>query len=189
MGKSTVAAMFEAEDVAVFDADAAVHQMQGPDGLLVDEIESAFPKTTGPAGVNRTALGNIVLADPERLKLLESIIHPAVAKKRSDFLREHGGDEMIVFDIPLLLENGNQSQVDVIVVVSAPEDIQRARVLARPTMTKKKFEQIVSLQMPDTKKQSLADYVINTGQTLAQTRHDVRKLVKTLRGPLAQRNK
>ena len=119
MGKSTVAAMFEEEGVPVFDADAAVHVLQGPDGLLVAEIEAAFPSTTGPTGVDRQKLGAEVLGDKPKLTLLESIIHPAVAKMRNAFLAENADTDMILFDIPLLFEKGGHQNVDHIVVVSA----------------------------------------------------------------------
>ncbi len=189
MGKSTVAAMFEDESVPVFDADAAVHILQGPSGLLVAEIEAAFPGTTGPPGVDRQKLGAAVLGDKQRLTQLESIIHPAVAKMRNVFLVENADADMIVFDIPLLFEKGGHHSVDHIVVVSAPADQQCARALSRPGMTLKKFENILKLQTPDAEKRAKADTVINTGQSLAHTRRQVRTLVKKLRDALAVSNK
>ena len=189
MGKSTVAAMFEDENVPVFDADAAVHILQGPDGLLVDEIEAAFPGTTTQMGVDRQKLGAAVLGDKQRLTQLESIIHPAVAKMRNVFLVENADADMIVFDIPLLFEKGRHHSVDRIVVVSAPADQQCARALSRPGMTLKKFENILKLQTPDAEKRAKADTVINTGQSLAHTRRQVRTLVKKLRDALAVSNK
>ncbi|MCB2089405.1 MAG: dephospho-CoA kinase, partial [Sphingomonadaceae bacterium] len=135
MGKSTVAEMFRRAGVPVFDADAEVHRLQGPGGELLPEIEAAFPGTTGPEGVKRAELGAQVFGDDAALARLEAIVHPAVAARRQDFLIEHGGAPMVVFDIPLLFEKGGWEQVDAVVVVSAPADIQRARVLARPGMT------------------------------------------------------
>lgn len=185
MGKSAVAAMFADEGVAVFDADAAVHDMQKADGALVPYIESAFPGTTGPDGVDRKALGASVFGDRDRLALLESIIHPAVAERRTAFLAAHQDADMLLFDIPLLFEKGGQAGVDIVVVVSAPAPLQRERVLARPNMTSDKFEQILSLQLNDADKRARADHVIDTGKDMASTRADVRALVKKLRVGLA----
>ncbi len=189
MGKSTVAKMFEDEGVAVFDADAAVHRLQGPSGALLPAIESAFPGSTGPEGVNRAVLGAMVLHDKDRLAKLESIIHPAVAAERADFLRAHKDDDIVVFDIPLLFEKGGHMQVDAIVVVSAPAEMQRERVLARAGMTPEKFENILKLQTPDAEKRSRADHVIDTGQAHDRTAANIRKLLKSLRAPLAHRDK
>lgn len=185
MGKSAVAAMFADEGIPVFDADVAVHDMQKAGGSLVPAIESAFPGTTGPGGVDRGALGAAVFGDRDRLALLESIIHPAVAERRRAFLASHQDSDMILFDIPLLLEKGGQAGVDVVVVVSAPAPVQRDRVLARPAMTAEKFEHILALQMHDADKRARAHHVIDTGKDLADTRKDVRALVKKLRAGLA----
>ena len=189
MGKSTVAAMLEAEGVPVFDADAAVHILQGSNGLLVAEIEAAFPGTTGPLGVDRQKLGAAVLGDKQKLTQLESIIHPVVAKMRLAFLTENADADIIVFDIPLLFEKGGHQSVDHIVVVSAPADQQRARALSRPGMTIEKFENILKLQTPDSEKRAQADTVIDTGQSIEHTRSQVRALVKNLRDALAVSNK
>jgi dephospho-CoA kinase len=189
MGKSTVAAMFEDEGVSVFDADAAVHQLQKAGGLLVAAIESAFPGTTGPQGVDRQKLGAAVLGDKQKLKQLESIIHPAVGAMRNAFLANHTDRDIIVFDIPLLFEKGGHADVDHIVVVSAPADQQRARALSRPGMTVEKFENILKLQTPDAEKRAKADTVIDTGQSIDHTRCQVRALVKKLRDALAVSDK
>jgi dephospho-CoA kinase len=180
MGKSAVAAMFQGLGVPVFDADAAVHQLQGPDGALVPAIEAAFPGTTGPAGVDRPKLGAAVFGDTEALKRLEAIVHPAVGALRQGFLSEHAHAPLIVFDIPLLFEKGGSEQVDAVVVVSASAEAQRQRVLARPRMTAEKFEHILKLQVPDAEKRARADYVIDTGVSLAETRHAVQRLVHRL---------
>jgi dephospho-CoA kinase len=185
MGKSTVAAMFADEGVPVFDADAAVHELQKAGGALVPAIESAFPGTTDTHGVDRKALGAAVFGDRDRLAKLESIIHPAVAEQRTAFLHDHADADMVVFDIPLLLEKGGHKGVDSIVVVSSPYLVQRERVLARPGMTTEKFDQIVALQMNDADKRALADHIIETGDSLEQTRDNVRELVKKLRAGLA----
>ena len=180
MGKSTVADMFEELGVPVFDADAAVHRLQGPDGALLPAIEAEFPATTGPGGVDRQKLGAAVFGDPEALKRLEAIVHPAVGAIRAGFLEEHAAVPIIVFDIPLLFEKGGRDQVDAVAVVSAPAEAQRARVLARPGMTEEKFEQILKLQVPDEEKRKKADFVIDTGMSLAETREAVRQVVDRL---------
>jgi dephospho-CoA kinase len=182
MGKSTVAAMFGEEGVPVFDADAAVHRLQGPAGKLVGEIERLFPGTTGPAGVNRTALAERVLGEPAELGKLEAIVHPAVAREREVFLARHSTDPVVVLDIPLLFEAGGAAQVDKIAVVSAPEEVQRARVLGRRGMTPEKLERILARQMPDADKRARADFVIPTGGTLEETRQAVRRILACLTG-------
>lgn len=189
MGKSTVSQMFVDEDIPHFDADAAVHKLQGPGGALVAEIEAAFPGTTGPQGVDRLKLGPIVLGDKAKLARLEGIIHPAVGKLRADFLEAHRDAPMVLFDVPLLFEKGGHQGVDKILVVSAPADQQRRRALARDGMTIEKFEHILSLQMPDAEKRKRADYVIDTGTSIADTREQVRQLIKNLRASLADSDK
>jgi dephospho-CoA kinase len=186
MGKSTVAAMFEEAGVPVFDADAAVHALQGPDGALVEAIEAAFPGTTGPTGVDRAKLGARVLGDPEALARLEAIVHPAVGQMRQAFLDRHRDAPLVVFDIPLLFEKTGKAGLDAVAVVSAPPEVQRARVLARPGMTAEKFERILSLQMPDAEKRARADFVIDTGVSHEETRAQVRQLVSCLLEPEAR---
>jgi len=180
MGKSTVAAMFARAGVPVFDADAEVRALQGPGGDLLAPIEAAFPGTTGPDGVDRDRLGREVFGNAEALGQLEAIVHPAVARRRERFLLEHAGAPLVVFDIPLLFEKGGHASVDTVVVVSAPEDVQRERVLARPGMTPEKFAQILALQVPDAEKRRRADHVIDTGVPLAQTEAAVRDLAARL---------
>jgi len=182
MGKSTVAAMFVEEGVPVFDADAAVHRLQGPAGKLVGQIERQFPGTTGLEGVNRSALAERVLGEAGELRKLEAIVHPAVAREREVFLAEHSTDALVVLDIPLLFEAGGAAQVDKIAVVSAPEEVQRARVLGRPGMSPEKFERILARQLPDAEKRARADFVIPTGGTLAETRQAVRRILACLSG-------
>jgi len=183
MGKSTVAKMFAEEGVPVFDADAVVHRLQGPEGALVAEIEAHFPGTTGPAGVDRTALAEAVLGESEKLRRLEGLIHPAVGREREAFLAAYEDAPLVLLDIPLLFEKGGWRDVDKIAVVSAPAEIQRARVLARPGMSADRFERIVALQMPDAEKRARADYVIPTGVDLATTRAAVRAIIAGLRSP------
>ncbi len=181
MGKSTVAAMFERAGVPVFDADAEVRALQGPGGELIAEIEAAFPGSTGSDGVDRDALGKLVFADKEKLARLEAIVHPAVGAKRAQFMKDNATAEMIAFDIPLLFERGGYAGVDAVVVVSAPANVQRERVLARPGMTVEKFEHILSLQTPDAEKRERANHIIDTGMTLAETERQVAELVTVLR--------
>ena len=181
MGKSTVAAMFAEEGVPVFDADAEVHRLQGPDGALVADIEAHFPGTTGATGVDRTALAERVLAAPEALRQLEALVHPAVARARESFLADNAGAPLVLLDIPLLFEKEGWRAVDKIAVVSAPEAVQRSRVLARPGMTADKFARILGQQMPDAEKRARADFVIDTGGSLEQTRDSVRRIAACLR--------
>lgn len=185
MGKSTVAAMFEAAGVPVFDADAEVRKMQGPGGALVPAIEAAFPGSTDDKGVLRDKLGKQVFGDKEALARLEAIVHPAVAAQREAFLIEHFGAPFVVFDIPLLFEKGGHAAVDRIVVVSAPAEVQRRRVLARPGMTPEKFAHILSLQTPDAEKRERAHHIIDTGQSLAETEDEVIALIALLRAEIA----
>ena len=182
MGKSTVAAMFEAAGVPVFDADAEVRRLQGPRGALLPAIEAAFPGSTGPDGVLREKLGGEVFGNREALARLEALVHPAVAAARHAFMIEHAGEPLVVFDIPLLFEKGGWESVDAVAVVSAPVDIQRARVLARPGMTPEKFAHILSLQTPDAEKRARADHVIDTGTSLRATEEAVKQLIAQVTG-------
>ena len=182
MGKSTVADMFEARGVPVFDADAAVRRMQGPGGALLDAIAREFPGSTGPHGVDRERLGAAVFSDPAALARLEAIVHPAVRAAREDFLREHAATPLVVFDIPLLFEKGGVEDVDAVLVVTAPADVQRARVLARPGMSAERFAEILALQLPDAEKRARADFLIDTGASLADTDAAVAALVDKLSG-------
>ena len=180
MGKSTVAAMFADEGVPVFDADAVVHRLQGPEGALVEEIESHFPGTTGESGVDRTTLADAVLGDTAKLRRLEGLIHPAVARERQAFLEANKDSPVVLLDIPLLFEKTGTGLVDKVAVVSAPAEIQRARVLARPGMSEEKYERILAHQMPDEEKRARADFVIPTGGTMEETRQAVRRILACL---------
>ncbi|WP_188053339.1 dephospho-CoA kinase [Sphingosinithalassobacter sp. CS137] len=182
MGKSTVAQMFADEGIPVFDADAVVHRLQGRGGQLVAAIEAAFPDTTGEAGVNRTALGEAVFGDPAALARLEALVHPAVAAERETFLAANSDAPLVLLDIPLLFEGDGWRQVDRIAVVSAPAEVQRARVLARPGMTEDRFEAIRVKQLPDAEKRARADFVIPTGGSLDATRAAVREVIACLTG-------
>lgn len=181
MGKSTVAAMFADERVPVFDADATVHRLQGPAGRLLARIEDAFAGTTGPSGVDRALLGAAVFGNDAALKLLESIVHPAVAEERAAFIARHASAPIVVFDIPLLFETGGEKNVDMVAVVSAPREVQYARVLARPGMTAEKLDSILARQIPDSEKCARADFIIPTGGGLDETRDSVRSVIACLR--------
>jgi dephospho-CoA kinase len=180
MGKSTVARMFAEEGVPVFDADAVVHRLQGPEGALVSEIEAQFPGTTGADGVDRGTLAERVLGEPEALKRLEALVHPAVARERDAFLAKHADAPVIVLDIPLLFEKGGATWVDQIAVVSADPEIQRIRTLARPGMTAEKYLRILGHQMPDSEKRARANFVIPTDCSLDETRASVRRILACL---------
>jgi dephospho-CoA kinase len=180
MGKSTVAAMFADEGVPVFDADAEVHRLQSRGGVLVKAIETAFPGSATDGAVDRQKLGAAVFGDADALKRLEAIVHPAVAKERAAFLARHAAAPLVVFDIPLLLEKGRPTDIDAVVVVSAPAHIQRARVLARSGMTAEKFDQILARQIPDAEKRALADHIIDTSTNLAATRAQVHEVIACL---------
>ncbi|MBA3879941.1 MAG: dephospho-CoA kinase [Sphingobium sp.] len=182
MGKSTVAAMFADEGVPVFDADAVVHRLQGPDGALLPVIEAEFPGTTGPDGVDRAALSAAVFHDDAAMKRLEAIVHPAVGVARAAFLAEHASAPIILFDVPLLYETGGHAHVDKVAVVSAHPDVQRERVLARPGQHPAKFEAILARQLPDAVKRARADFVIPTDVPLSVTRAAVREVIACLLG-------
>jgi dephospho-CoA kinase len=183
MGKSTVAAMFAEAGVPVFDADAAVHRLQGPRGRVVAAIEAAFPGTSGQGGVNRTALSEAVLGSETAMRLLESIVHPAVREERARFLADHADAPLIVFDVPLLFETGGERAVDKVAVVSAAEPVQRARVLARAGMSEAKLDAILARQVPDAEKRARADFVIPTDVPLEQTRAAVAAVIACLQPP------
>ena len=186
MGKSTVARFFEQMGVPVFDADAEVRRMQGPGGELLPAIEAQFPGTTGPDGLDRDAVGRLVFGDAPALARLEAIVHPAVRRAREAFLVDHADAPIVVFDIPLLYEKGSEAEVDAVAVVSAPYDQQSARVLVRPGMTEQRFAEILALQTPDAEKRARADYLIDTGVTLQQTRAQVADLVDKLASAASQ---
>lgn len=182
MGKSTVARMFADEGVPVFDADKEVRELQGPGGALVAPIEAEFPGSTGPEGVKRAVLAEMVLHDRAVLDRLEAIVHPRVAQAREAFLEEHRDAPLVVLDIPLLFETGGDRSVDKVAVVSADADVQRARTLARPDMTPEKFLRIMMHQLPDAEKRARADFVIPTDGPLEETRAAVRQIVACLAG-------
>lgn len=184
MGKSTTAALFEDEGAAVFDADAAVAQLYGPGGAAVERIAEAFPGCADPeTGVDRAALSARLQRDARLFERLEHIVHPLVAQARADFFAEADaqGRTIVVLDVPLLFETGQADQVDAVVVVSAPEAVQRRRVLARAGMTEGKLEAILARQTPDSVKRKRADFVIDTGSGLEAARDQVRAIIAQLK--------
>jgi dephospho-CoA kinase len=183
MGKSTVAQMFAEEGAPAFDSDAAVHALYAPGGAAVGAVEAAFPGVTRNGGVDRALLGARVLDDAAALMRLEQIVHPFVRVAQVDFLEAQRalGAAHVVFDIPLLFETGGADLVDKIVVVSAPAEVQRARVLARPGMSEEKFAQILARQMPDADKRARADFVIDTSGPFDATRAQVKAVLDALR--------
>ncbi|WP_330084942.1 dephospho-CoA kinase [Methylocystis iwaonis] len=180
MGKSTTAQMFREAGVPVLDSDQIVHDLYR--GAAVAPIEAAFPGVSVDGVVDRGRLAAQVLADPEALKRLEAIVHPLVWAARDDFLNEQEkkGASIVVYDVPLLFETGAEKSVDAIVVVSAPEDVQKARVLARPGMTEEKFAAILAKQVPDAEKRARADFVVHTGKGIEAARREVQGILDEL---------
>jgi dephospho-CoA kinase len=180
MGKSTVARMFERAGIPVFDADAEVRQLQGPSGALVEMIGLRFPGTVHNGVLDREKLAELVLEDPRQLAELETIVHPAVRDARAAFIDKHRGAPALLFEIPLLFETGGEEEFDKIVVVSAPPEVQRARVLDRPGMTEERFNSILERQTGDEEKRGRADFVVDTGADLSTTESQVRDILACL---------
>ena len=180
MGKSTVARMFAKAGVPVFDADAVVRQLQGPGGALVERIGELFPGCVRSGTLDRECLAQIVLEDPSKLSALEAIVHPAVQEWRQAFIEKNPDAEALIFEIPLLFETRSEKDFDKIVVVSAPPDLQRARVLERRGMSASKLDSILRRQMSDEEKRKRADYVIDTSADLSTTEAQVRDILACL---------
>jgi dephospho-CoA kinase len=181
MGKSATARMFAEEGVPVFDADAAVHEIYAGDAAPLVEVE--FPGVTVAGKVDRERLAAKVLNDPAALKKLEAIVHPLVRKAQQDFRAqaEKDGAPISVLDIPLLFETGGDQRVDAVVVVTAPADVQRARLMERPGMTEEKMTSLLARQMSDSEKRRRADFLIDTSRSFDAVRADVRKILQQLR--------
>jgi dephospho-CoA kinase len=182
MGKSATAQMFAKRGVPVCDSDALVHGLYEPGGAAVEPITALFPQANVDGRIDRQVLSRLVLGKPEELRRLERIVHPLVGLAQAKFLQDCAarGERMVVLDIPLLLESAGPRRVDVIVVVSAPADVQRARVLARPGMTPEKFEAIVAKQMPDDEKRAKADFVIDTSKGFEYADKQVDDVIQAL---------
>jgi dephospho-CoA kinase len=183
MGKTETARMFARLGYPVFDADAAVHQLYDTGGAAVAMIERAFPGAVIDRRVDRQELGDQVTGNPEALARLESIVHPLVRARQQEFLdaARKAGHAFVVLDIPLLFETGRDKDVDAVVVVSAPEDVQKARVLARPGMTREKFAAILARQLPDSEKMRRADFVVDTSKGLDAAFEQVRAIAGQLK--------
>ncbi|HWA03697.1 MAG TPA: dephospho-CoA kinase [Rhizomicrobium sp.] len=183
MGKSETARMFARLGIPVYDSDAAVHRLYEPGGGAVDPIEKAFPGTVRDGRVDRAALSRRLAGDEAAFRTLERIVHPLVAADQREFLERAGreGADMVVQDVPLLFETGGHARMDAVVVVSAPADVQRRRVLARPDMTEEKLAQILSRQMPDEEKRARAHYIVETGKGLDHAFEQVKRIVAELR--------
>ncbi|HEX6071598.1 MAG TPA: dephospho-CoA kinase [Sphingomicrobium sp.] len=180
MGKSTVARMFERAGVPVFDADAEVRRLQGPGGALVERIGERFPGTMRGGALDREALAQAVLTDPVQLAALERIVHPAVRNVREQFIAAHGDAPVLLFEIPLLFETGGEGEFDKVIVVSAPAEVQRARVIGRAGMTAGKLAAILDRQVPDEEKRRRADFVVDTGTDLSTTEDQVSDILACL---------
>ena len=181
MGKSATAAMFARLGVPVHDADAAVHALYGPGGAAAAAIGEAFPGVRdAEGGVDRTRLRAAVLGAPDRMAVLERLVHPLVRAASTAFLARHADAPLVVLDIPLLYETGGEGRCDAVAVVSAPPEIQRARVLARPGMDEAAFAAILAKQMPDAEKRARADFVIDTSRGFPAAAAEVARIVAVL---------
>lgn len=180
MGKSTTAQIFADRGVPVYDADAVVHQLYQSEAVPL--IAEAFPEAVIDGQVDRKILSASVLGKPDQLKKLENIVHPLVHAKEQQFLRdaEAKGAKLVVLDIPLLFETGGTNRVDKILVVSAPYEMQRERVLSRENMTEEKFQSILARQMPDAEKRAKADFIVDTGQDKEFARQQVSEILEKL---------
>lgn len=185
MGKSTTTAMFADLGALVWNADDAVHRLYAPGGAAVDPVGAAFPGVIVDGAVDRTRLAEALGRDETAFRRLESIVHPLVAEGRAADLEaaSAAGAKLAVLDIPLLFETGGDAHVDAVVVVTADPDIQAERVLARPGMTRERFEAILARQLPDAEKRARADFVIDTGRGLEAARADVAAIVETVLDP------
>jgi dephospho-CoA kinase len=183
MGKSTTAAMFREAGIPVYDADAAVHDLYDVGGAAVAPVGAAFPGVVVEGRVDREKLRQAVLGKPDALKRLNAIVHPLVGQDRVKFFKdvEAAGTDMVVLDIPLLFETGGDANVDAVVVVSAPPDMQRERVLARPGMTPERLDAILAQQLADAEKRARAHYVVDTGRGLEAAREQVTRIIADLR--------
>lgn len=179
MGKTQTAALFEEEGVSRYDADAAVHGLYGVGGAAVGPIGEMFPEAVRDGAVDRAALGQIVLKDGAKLAALEKVVHTLAGATQVDFLNAQmaAGATHVLLDIPLLFETGGHEFVDCVVVVSAPPDIQRARVLERPGMTEEKFADILAKQVPDSDKRAAADFIVDSSVSVADAHRQVKEIL------------
>jgi len=187
MGKSETAKLFTRLGIPVYDSDAAVHRLYEPGGGAVEKIAQAFPSSVSDGRVDRAALSTLLAGDEAAFKRLEAIVHPLVADEQRKFMEQaaRDGADMVVQDIPLLFETGGHARMDAVVVVSAPAELQRKRVLERPGMTAEKLDQILSRQMPDEEKRAKAHFVVETDKGLEHAFEQIKSIVAALK---AKRN-
>jgi dephospho-CoA kinase len=185
MGKSTTAAMFREAGIPVYDADAAVADLYLTGGAAVAPLEAAFPGVTKDGAVDREALRQRVLGNDEAMARLNAVVHPLLGKDRVEFYRraEAAGADMVVLDIPLLFETGGHMNMDAVVVASAPADMQRERVLARPGMSPERLDAILAQQVADAEKRARAHFVVDTSRGLEPARQQVEEIVAAVRDP------
>ena len=185
MGTSTTAAMFREAGVPVYDADAAVADLYVKGGAAVEPVGEAFPGVVKDGAIDREALRNAVLGKPEELKRLNAIVHPLVGRDRVHFFKaaEDAGADLVVLDIPLLFETGGHANMDAVVVVTAPADMQRERVLARPGMSPERLDAILAQQMADAEKRARAHFVVDTSNGLEPAREQVTEIISVMRDP------
>lgn len=183
MGKSTTAAMFREAGIPVYDADAEVHKAYDVGGAAVEPVGAAFPGVVRDGKVDREELRKRVLGNPEALKVLNGIVHPIVGRARAAVFEEaeKAGADMVILDVPLIFETGGEKNMHKVIVVSAPAEMQRARVLAREGMTPDRLDAILAQQVPDAEKRARADYVVDTGQGLEKARQQVAAIIADLR--------
>ncbi|HYD89581.1 MAG TPA: dephospho-CoA kinase [Vitreimonas sp.] len=183
MGKSTVARMFAEEGAPFLESDAVVHALYDKGGSAVAPVEAAFPGVAKDGAIDRTLLSERVVGDADAIRRLEALVHPLVRQAQAEFLKANmeAGADIVVLDIPLLFETGAEALVHKVVVVSAPADVQRERVLARPGMTAEKLDAILARQTPDAEKRARADFVIDTSGPFDATRAQVRAVLDALR--------
>jgi dephospho-CoA kinase len=183
MGKSTTAAMFREAGIPVYDADAEVHKAYDVGGAAVEPVGAAFPGVVKDGRVDREELRKRVLGNPEALKVLNGIVHPIVGRARAAVFEaaEAAKADMVILDVPLIFETGGEKNMHKVIVVSAPAEMQRARVLAREGMTPERLDAILAQQVPDAEKRARADYVVDTGQGLEHARAQVKAIIEDLR--------
>ena len=188
MGKTQTAALFEAEGVPRYDADAAVHALYQKGGAAVAPIADLVPEAVVDGSVDRAILGQVVLKDAAKLKALEALVHPLAGQSQMAFLagQEALGQAAVLLDIPLLFETGGQDYVDCVVVVSAPFEMQRARVLARPGMSEERFMDILAKQVPDEKKRALAEFIVDSSISVEDAQTQVRAILAKIKGRVGQ---
>ena len=182
MGKTTTAALFNAQGVPVFDVDAAVHRLYSEDVHLIEAIGQRFPGAVRDGTIDRTILGELIREDKTALPALEALVHPAVARARAGWLKaeQKKGSKAVLFDIPLLFETGGDKKVDKTIVVSAPKSVQKQRVLSRPNMSEARFSHLLSCQMPDREKRNRADFIIDTSKGLEDARRQVQSILRQI---------